>query len=166
MPQKTGTTAASPETICHRTTYRHVTIDGVRVFYREAGEPNAPTILLLHGFPSSSRMFASLIPLLADRYHLLAPDHPGFGHSDAPDPGYFTYSFEHLAEITDRLIQHQGVSRYVLFMQDYGGPVRFRLALAHPEWVTALIIQNAVANEEGLGPFWEPARPIGTIARQ
>src|SRR5512132_3577277 len=137
------------------TTYHTATIDNLRVFYREAGPRDGPTILLLHGFPSSSRMFKALIPLLADRYHLVAPDYPGFGHSDAPAPDAFTYSFDHLAEVVDRLTAALGLARYVLFVQDYGGPVGFRLALTHPERVRAIIVQNAVSHEEGLGLLWE-----------
>jgi pimeloyl-ACP methyl ester carboxylesterase len=140
------------------TTYHSILIEGVQIFYREAGPASAPTILLLHGFPSSSRMFATLMPLLADRYHLIAPDYPGFGHSDAPDPQHFAYTFDHLADVIDRFSQSLKLQRYVLFMQDYGGPVGFRLALAHPERAVALIIQNAVAHEEGLGPLWEARR--------
>jgi pimeloyl-ACP methyl ester carboxylesterase len=137
------------------TTYHTAAIDGLRIFYREAGPRDGPTILLLHGFPSSSRMFDPLIPLLADRYHLVAPDYPGFGHSDAPAPDAFTYSFDHLAEVVDRLTAALGLARYVLFVQDYGGPVGFRLALTHPERVRAIIVQNAVSHEEGLGLLWE-----------
>jgi pimeloyl-ACP methyl ester carboxylesterase len=140
------------------TTYHSIPIDGVQVFYREAGPAEAPVILLLHGFPSSSRMYAALMPLLADRYHLIAPDYPGFGHSGAPDPQAFAYTFDRLAEIMDALMGALNLRRYVLFMQDYGGPVGFRLALAHPERVRALVIQNAVAHEEGLGPLWETLR--------
>ena len=139
-------------------TYRWLTVDGLRLFYREAGPPGAPVVLLLHGFPSSSRMYGGLMPLLADRYRLIAPDYPGFGHSDAPDPRSFAYTFDHIASVTDQFIAALGLERYVLFVQDYGGPVGFRLALAHPERVQALIIQNAVAHEEGLGPLWETRR--------
>ncbi len=140
------------------TTYHSVSIEGTRLFYREAGPRHAPVVLRLHGFPSSSRMFAALIPLLADRYHLVAPDYPGFGHSDAPDPEHFAYTFDHIAALIERLTEMLGLGRYALFVQDYGGPVGFRLALAHPERVTALVIQNAVAHEEGLGSLWEIRR--------
>jgi pimeloyl-ACP methyl ester carboxylesterase len=140
------------------TTYHSIPIEGVQIFYREAGPASGPTILLLHGFPTSSRMFATLMPLLADRYHLVAPDYPGFGHTDAPDPQHFAYTFDHLADVIDRFSQALQLQRYALFLQDYGGPVGFRLALAHPERVVALIIQNAVAHEEGLGPLWETRR--------
>ena len=140
------------------TTYNHAQVNGIRVFYREAGPKGAPTLLLLHGFPSSSRMFDALIPLLADRYHVIAPDYPGFGQSDAPDAASFDYTFDHLAEIVDQFTRQLGLTSYVLFLQDYGGPIGFRLALAHPERVKAIIIQNAVAHEEGLGPLWEQRR--------
>jgi pimeloyl-ACP methyl ester carboxylesterase len=139
-------------------THRSISIDGVRIFYREAGPADAPVILLLHGFPSSSRMFAALMPMLADKYRLVAPDYPGFGHSDAPDPKIFAYTFDHLAAVIDRFIAALDLRRYVLFMQDYGGPVGFPLALAHPDRVRALVIQNAVAHEQGLGPLWETRR--------
>lgn len=142
----------------HRVSYRAVRVDGLSVFYREAGPPDAPTILLLHGFPSSSRMFEPLLVRLADRYHLIAPDYPGFGHSDAPDPTTFAYTFDHVATIIDHFTQAVGLSHYSLYMQDYGGPVGFRLAIAHPERVAALIIQNAVAHEDGLGPLWKARR--------
>ncbi|KAA1183067.1 alpha/beta hydrolase [Rhizobium tropici] len=136
------------------TTYHLVNVDGLRLFYREAGPKDAPTIVLLHGYPSSSRMWDSLIPLLADRYHLIAPDYPGFGQSDAPSPEQYRYTFDHLAETTASLLQQLDLSRYTLFMQDYGGPVGFRMAMAAPEKVEALVIQNANAYQEGLGPKW------------
>jgi pimeloyl-ACP methyl ester carboxylesterase len=138
--------------------YRTIPIDNVNVFYREAGPRDGIPVLMLHGFPSSSRMFAGLIPQLADRYHVIAPDYPGFGHSDAPPPEQFTYTFDHLADIIEKLTEQLHLEHYVLLMQDYGGPVGFRLALAKPEKVVALIIQNAVAHEEGLSALWEPRR--------
>jgi pimeloyl-ACP methyl ester carboxylesterase len=141
-----------------RTSYGAVTVDGLSIFYREAGRRDAPTILLLHGFPSSSRMYEPLLARLADRYRLVAPDYPGFGHSDAPDAGNFAYTFDRLAAVMDGFVQALGLTEYVLFMQDYGGPVGFRLALAHPDRVLALVVQNAVAHEDGLGPLWEPRR--------
>jgi pimeloyl-ACP methyl ester carboxylesterase len=134
--------------------YKTTTVAGIQMFYREAGPKEVPIILLLHGFPSSSRMFATLMPLLADTYHLIAPDYPGFGHSDAPSPDMFAYTFDHLAACVAQLIDQLGVTRYALYLQDYGGPVGFRLAVAHPERVTALIIQNAVVHLEGLSDAW------------
>ena len=136
------------------TTYHNVIVDGTKIFYREAGPKDAPTIVLLHGYPSSSREFDTLIPLLATRYHLLAPDFPGFGHSDAPAPALYAYTFDHLAETTSNFLEQLHVSRYSLYLHDYGGPIGFRLALAHPERVQALVIQNANVYKEGLGPKW------------
>src|SRR5580704_7586697 len=138
--------------------YRTAKVDGLTIFYREAGRKNAPTILLLHGLPSSSRMFDSLLSRLADKYHLIAPDYPGFGHSDWPDPKQFDYTFDHIARVIDDFTQVLGLSRYTLYMQDYGGPVGFRMALAHPERVEALIVQDAVAHNEGLGANWATRR--------
>ena len=115
------------------TFYRTMQIDGLSIFYREAGPKDAPTLLLLHGLPSSSRMFEPLFARLSDRYHLVAPDYPGFGHSDWPDPKKFAYTFDHYAEIMNHFTEALGLSRYTLYMQDYGGPVGFRMALAHPE---------------------------------
>jgi pimeloyl-ACP methyl ester carboxylesterase len=138
--------------------YRTVQVDGLSIFYREAGPKNAPTVLLLHGFPSSSRMFEPLFARLSDRYHLVAPDYPGFGHSDAPEPAGFAYTFDHIATVIDRFTQAVGLTHYSLYVQDYGGPVGFRLALGHPERLESLIIQNAVAHEDGLGPLWATRR--------
>jgi len=142
------------------TTVRHrtVAVDGLNIFYREAGDARNPTLVLLHGFPSSSVMFRELIPRLADRFHLLAPDYPGFGRSDAPAPDVFRYTFDHLAEIVDHFLEQQRADRYTLYLQDYGGPIGFRLALAHPERVQALIVQNAVAHAQGLSDLWAPRR--------
>ena len=141
------------------TDYRTVTVEGLEIFYREAGPRDAPVLLLLHGFPSSSRMYEPLFGRLADRYRLVAPDYPGFGHSDAPDPVRFAYTFDHLAAVMDGFTRALGLTTYILVMQDYGGPVGFRLALAHPDRVTALIVQNAVAHEEGIsGPLWDPRK--------
>ena len=131
------------------TLYRTTQIDEVSIFYRDAGPKDAPTLLLLHGLPSSSRMFEPLFARLSDRYHLVAPDYPGFGHSDWPDPKTFAYTFDHYAEIINRFTEALGLSRYTLYMQDYGGPVGFRMALAQPERVEALIVQDAVAHNEG-----------------
>jgi pimeloyl-ACP methyl ester carboxylesterase len=142
----------------HPTLYRTTKVDGLSIFYREAGPSDAPTLLLLHGFPSSSRMFEPLFARLSDRYHLVAPDYPGFGHSDWPDPKTFDYTFDHIASVIDDFTQSIGLSRYTLYMQDYGGPVGFRIALRHPDRVEALIVQNAVAHNEGLGAIWKPRR--------
>jgi pimeloyl-ACP methyl ester carboxylesterase len=140
------------------TVYQSADVDGVSVFYREAGPPDRPTILLLHGFPSSSRMWEPLLTRLADVFHLIAPDYPGFGHSDAPARAGFAYTFDHLAEIIGRFTEQLGLGRYTLFMQDYGGPVGFRLATAHPARVRAMIVQNAVAHSDGLVPLWDTRR--------
>jgi pimeloyl-ACP methyl ester carboxylesterase len=138
--------------------YRTVKVDGLSIFYREAGPKDAPVILLLHGLPSSSRMFQPLLTRLSDKYRLVAPDYPGFGHSDWPDPKEFAYTFDHTASVMNDFAQALGVSRYTLYMQDYGGPVGFRMALAHPERVQALIVQDAVAHNEGLGANWVTRR--------
>jgi pimeloyl-ACP methyl ester carboxylesterase len=140
--------------ILHRTKQ----IDGLSIFYRETGPQDAPTILLLHGLPSSSRMFQPLLMRLADDFHLVAPDYPGFGHSDWPDPQQFTYTFDRIASVMEDFTQALSLSRYTLYMQDYGGPVGFRMALAHPERVQALIVQDAVAHNEGLGANWATRR--------
>jgi pimeloyl-ACP methyl ester carboxylesterase len=138
--------------------YHTVDVQGIDIFYREAGPANAPTVLLLHGFPSSSRMWEPLLPLLADKYHLVAPDYPGFGNSGAPSPSSFEYTFDNLARVMGELTTKLGITNYVLFMQDYGGPVGFRMALSRPECVRAIIIQNAVSHEQGLSPLWEARR--------
>ncbi len=153
-----GAEAQTSPSTSATTTYHTVAVDGLKVFYREAGPPDAPTVLLLHGYPSSSRMFATLIPLLADRYHLVAPDYPGFGQSDSPPASEFRYSFDHLAEVLDHFTQALGLKSYVLYQQDYGGPVGMRLAMAHPERLDGIIVQNAVAHDDGLGPAWELRR--------
>jgi pimeloyl-ACP methyl ester carboxylesterase len=134
------------------TTYRRVPVLGRNVFYREAGSPSAPAIVLMHGFPSSSHMFRDLIPLLADRFHVIAPDYIGFGHSEAPDAKDFEYSFDQLAAHVQGLLDQIGISDAIYYMQDYGGPVGMRLATAHPERVRGLVIQNANAYLEGLTP--------------
>jgi pimeloyl-ACP methyl ester carboxylesterase len=138
--------------------YRTVKIDGLSIFYREAGPKDAPIILLLHGLPSSSRMFQPLLSRLSDRFHLVAPDYPGFGHSDAPGAKSFMYTFDKIAAVTEHFTEALGLARYTLYMQDYGGPVGFRMALAHPERVEALIVQDAVAHNEGLGVNWNARR--------
>ena len=136
--------------------YKQVTVDGQKIFYREAGQPTAPNLLLLHGFPTSSHMFRNLIPALADRYRLVAPDLPGFGFSDAPDRQQFRYTFENLAKVIDSFVQSIGLQRYAIYVFDYGAPVGLRLALAHPERITAIVSQNGNAYEEGLSEGWNP----------
>jgi pimeloyl-ACP methyl ester carboxylesterase len=138
--------------------YRTVEVDGLSIFYREAGPRDAPAILLLHGLPSSSRMYEPLLSRLADRFRLIAPDYPGFGHSDWPDPGQFAYTFDRCAEIMNHFTEAIALPCYTLYMQDYGGPVGFRMALNHPERINALTIQNAVAHNEGLGAIWKARR--------
>jgi len=138
------------------THYRYADVDGVKVFYREAGPSDAPVVLLLHGFPTSSHMFRDLMPLLSDRYRLVAPDLPGFGFSDAPDRSKFKYSFENLAEVIDGFTQAVGLRNYAIYVFDYGAPIGFRLALKHPERVSAIISQNGNAYEEGLSQGWNP----------
>src|SRR5688572_22824410 len=140
------------------TRYRTIDIGGLSIFYREAGPPNARILLLLHGLPSSSRMFEPLLQRLSDRYRLIAPDYPGFGHSDWPDPQDFSYTFERYAELMSSFTEKLGLERYTLYMQDYGGPVGFRMALKHPERIEALVIQNAVSHDEGLGDNWKARR--------
>jgi pimeloyl-ACP methyl ester carboxylesterase len=138
--------------------HRRITVDGVEIFYREAGPRDAPVLLLLHGFPTSSRMYGDLIPRLADRYRVVAPDYPGFGQSAAPAPDTFDYSFDHYASLMDKFTQQLGLQRYALYVMDYGAPVGFRLATQHPERVTALIVQNGNAYLEGIGEFWDPIK--------
>jgi pimeloyl-ACP methyl ester carboxylesterase len=140
------------------TVYRSVDVDGLEIFYRSAGPEDAPVLLLLHGFPSSSRMYEPLLSRLAGRWRLVAPDYPGFGHSSAPPPASFAYTFDNLASVVGRFTEVLGLDRYTLYLQDYGGPVGFRLARAHPGRLEALIIQNAVAHDSGLGPLWATRR--------
>ena len=138
------------------TALRAVDVDGLNVFYREAGPRDAPVVLLLHGFPTSSHMFRNLIPALADRHRVIAPDLPGFGFTDVPDRARFAYTFEHLAEVIDRFTEVLGLNRFAVLVFDYGSPVGFRLALRHPERITAIISQNGNAYEEGLSEGWNP----------
>ena len=134
-------------------------VNGLDIFYREAGPKDAPTILLLHGFPTSSHMFRNLIPALADRYHVVAPDYPGFGNSSAPPVEEFEYTFDNLAKVIDAFTEKVGLTRYALYVQDYGAPVGYRLAVKHPERVTALIVQNGNAYAEGIAnDFWVPVK--------
>jgi pimeloyl-ACP methyl ester carboxylesterase len=138
--------------------YRSVKVEGLSIFYRESGPTDAPTLLLLHGFPSSSRMYEPLLRSLSSQYHVVAPDYPGFGFSDAPPVESFDYTFDHLATIVDGFTQALRLNHYVVFMQDYGGPVGMRLVIAHPERVRGIIVQNAVSHNEGLGPLWAKRR--------
>jgi pimeloyl-ACP methyl ester carboxylesterase len=138
--------------------YRTVAVGDHRIFYREAGNPEHSTLLLLHGFPSSSHMFRNLIPLLADRFHIVAPDLPGFGFSESPLQTQFKYTFDNLAKVIEAFTKTIGLMRYTLYVFDYGAPVGFRLAVAHPERVTAIVSQNGNAYEEGLSDAWDPIR--------
>lgn len=140
------------------TTYKTVDVDGLNVFYREAGDASAPTILLLHGFPTASHMFRDLIPQLADRFHLVAPDLPGFGQTDQPSRDEFEYTFKNLTKVIERFVETLGLGRFALYVFDYGAPVGFRLAADNPHRITAVITQNGNAYEEGLSEGWMPIR--------
>ena len=139
-----------------KTRHRFADVDGLKIFYREAGADTSPALLLLHGFPTSSHMFRGLIPALADAYHVVAPDLPGFGFSEAPDRAHFKYTFDHLADVIDRFATVAGLTRHAMYVFDYGAPVGFRLATRHPERITAIISQNGNAYEEGLSEGWNP----------
>jgi len=149
-----NTVSASVQQTQHKT----IKVNGVEIFYREAGPVHAPTILLLHGFPTSSHMFRNLIPALADKYHVVAPDYPGFGNSEQPPPDKFDYSFDNLAMLVEAFVDQLGINRYSLYLMDYGAPIGFRLAAKHPERVQSLIVQNGNAYKEGLREFWDPIR--------
>ncbi len=151
----TSPAASAPFAVTH---HRTAKVNGVDIFYREAGPAGAPVVVLLHGFPTSSHMYRNLIPALADRYHVIAPDYPGFGQSAMPDRSAFNYSFATYADLIDGLLHQLGAATYALYVMDYGAPVGFRLALKHPERVTALVAQNGNAYEEGLLSFWDPIR--------
>ena len=138
------------------THYRTQDVDGLKVFYREAGAIEAPTVLLLHGFPTSSHMFRDLIPLLAPHFRVIAPDLPGFGFSDAPSASHFPYTFDRLADVIERFTERLGLSRYAIYIFNYGAPVGLRLALRHPERITAIVSQNGNAYEDGLSAGWNP----------
>ncbi|PZU98935.1 MAG: alpha/beta hydrolase [Pseudanabaena sp.] len=142
------------------TTYNTISIDGLNIFYREAGAKDKPTIVLLHGYPASSHMYRDLMNELSDQFHLIAPDYPGFGNSETPAIDKFEYSFDHLAEITEHFLQVLGLNRFSLYVQDYGAPVGFRIAAQHPDWIQALIVQNGNAYEEGLTPAWQAFRDL------
>ncbi|WP_299485237.1 alpha/beta hydrolase [Acaryochloris sp. IP29b_bin.137] len=158
LPAQASTDVTRPSNPQQSTQYRTIKIDGLDIFYREAGDPSNPTILLLHGYPTSSHMFRNLIPALSDRYHLIAPDYPGFGNSSMPTADQFNYTFDNLARVMDKFVQAIGLEKYSLYMMDYGAPIGFRLATQHPEKVQALLIQNGNAYEEGLQDFWNPLR--------
>jgi pimeloyl-ACP methyl ester carboxylesterase len=157
-----GVSAASaeePRPADNRVRHKTVSVNGLSIFYREAGPKDAPTVLLLHGFPSSSHMFRNLIPALADKFHVVAPDYPGFGQSAMPTVREFEYTFDHLAEVIDAFTQQIGLTRFSLYVQDYGAPVGYRLAVKHPERIQALVVQNGNAYEEGLpDSFWKPIK--------
>jgi pimeloyl-ACP methyl ester carboxylesterase len=138
--------------------YHTTLVDGVNVFHREAGDPAAPKLVLLGGFPASSHQFRNLIPALADRFHVLSPDYPGFGNSDMPDPAAFAYTFDRLSEIIEGWLRRVGLTRFGLYVQDYGGPVGFRIVSRHPEWLEWLVIQNSNAYEEGFTAAWDGIR--------
>jgi pimeloyl-ACP methyl ester carboxylesterase len=142
------------------TTYHTVAVDGLNLFYREAGSKDHPTIVLLHGLPSSSHMYRDLMQTLSNRFHLIAPDYPGFGNSDTPPIDQFEYSFDRLAEITEHWLKTLALNRFSLYVQDYGAPIGFRIAARHPEWIQALIVQNGNAYEEGLTPAWKAFRDL------
>ncbi|QOY87570.1 alpha/beta fold hydrolase [Paludibaculum fermentans] len=158
MAAAAGSTALGDTRLPYRTAYRSIDIDRLSIFYREAGPRDAPVLLLLHGLPSSSRMFEPLLSRLSDRYHLIAPDYPGFGHSSWPNPRDFAYTFDRYAEIMTRFTEALSLQRYTLYVQDYGGPVGFRMALSHQDRIEAIIVQNAVAHNPGLGANWETRR--------
>lgn len=153
-PSLGNPTTTEPAKVLHRT----IEIDGLEIFYREAGPESAPTILLLHGFPTSSHMFRNLIPALADQFHLVAPDYPGYGNSAMPGMDEFDYTFDRMAEIVEKLTDKLGLKKYSIYLMDYGAPIGFRLAAKYPDRVQALIVQNGNAYEEGLREFWDPIK--------
>ena len=165
MPAATGPDARADDQARPTSTqtpqvfYRTAKVDGLDIFYREAGSKDAPAILLLHGFPSSSHMFRNLIPVLATRYHVIAPDYPGYGNSSAPGVDKFKYTFDNLAKIIDTFAEQVGLSKFAIYVQDYGAPVGYRLAVKHPERILALIVQNGNAYDEGIdNDFWKPVK--------
>ncbi|MBW8684969.1 alpha/beta fold hydrolase [Chitinophaga rhizophila] len=158
MTQITNTATVRQDVDISNVSYNTLTIEGQDIFYREAGSPDNPTILLLHGYPSSSFMFRNLITALSGKYHLIAPDYPGFGNSSMPLVTDFAYTFDHLADIIDQFITAKGLTKYSLYVMDYGAPVGYRIATRHPERVQALLVQNGNAYVEGLSPFWDPIK--------
>ncbi len=152
-------TAIDPSTRTHYPIhYRTIRLGDLDIFYREAGPENAPVLLLLHGFPTSSNMFRNLIPRLAGSFRVIAPDYPGYGQSSMPDHSKFAYTFQNLAHVVDQLVEHLGLRKYSLYVMDYGAPIGYRLALLHPERIQALVIQNGNAYDEGLLEFWDPIK--------
>ncbi|WP_137625922.1 alpha/beta fold hydrolase [Lactiplantibacillus pingfangensis] len=135
-------------------TYQTIEVDGLSIFYREAGDQTKPTMLLLHGFPSASHMFRDLMPALADRFHLIAPDFPGFGQSSAPSHDDFSYTFDHLTAVITDFLQALNLTQFYLYVFDYGAPIGFRIAMAHPDWIEGIVSQNGNIYQEGLGPKW------------
>lgn len=151
--------ATEPLPLASQVLHRTIKIDGLEIFYREAGPKDAPAILLLHGFPTSSHMFRNLMPALSDKYHVIAPDYPGFGNSSAPPVSEFKYTFDHLAEVMDAFTERIGLTEYSIYLMDYGAPVGLRLAAKHPERVQTLIVQNGNAYDEGIdNEFWKPIK--------
>ncbi len=150
----TSSTASAQNAVVHDT----IEIDGVDIFYREAGPKDAPTLFLLHGYPTSSHMFRNLMRNLADRYHTLAPDYPGFGRSEQPPMAEFAYTFDHMAELMEKFLKAKGVDKFSLYLMDYGAPIGYRIAVKHPKRIQGLIIQNGCAYEEGLLEFWDPIK--------
>ena len=158
--------AQTSKTMNSVVTYNTAKVDGLNIFYREAGDKSKPTILLLHGFPTSSQMFRNLIPRLADNYHVIAPDYPGYGQSSMPKVTEFDYTFDNLARVMEKFADQIGLQKYSLYVQDYGAPVGFRLAAKNPERVQALIIQNGNAYDEGLRDFWIPFKVLERAQRK
>jgi len=153
-PKAAFTPAPSATTVLNKT----ILIDGLNIFYREAGDPSAPKLVLLHGFPASSHQYRNLIPALATRFHVIAPDYPGFGNSDMPDPSAYSYTFERTSDVIEAFLEKVGFTRFGLFVQDYGGPVGFRIVTRRPGWLEWLIIQNTNAYEVGFTPVWDALR--------
>ena len=159
IAEKSAPANLNTATTMPKVLHKSVKIDNLDIFYRESGPKDAPTVLLLHGFPTSSQMFRNLIPALADRYHVIAPDYPGYGHSSMPPRDEFAYTFDNLAKVIDHFTEKLGMNRFALYVQDYGAPVGYRLAVMHPERITAIIVQNGNAYDEGLdNEFWKPIK--------
>ena len=147
--------------------YKTVKVDDLDIFYREAGRKDAPTLLLLHGFPTSSQMFRNLIPRSADKYHVVAPDYPGYGHSSMPPHDKFAYTFDNLAKVIDEFTEKLDLKKYAIYVQDYGAPVGYRLAVKHPDRITAIVVQNGNAYDEGLdNDFWKPIKEYWKAAEK